>query len=99
VHIWRQFRIASPAEDDIHMKLNRVYKDVPDWWYGALGLVMSGLAIGVCEGWETQLVRSGYMSRFLMTALVGFNFGCFDCAGIFRSPWNHSSDIKLSSRA
>ena len=71
VQIWRQFRIPSPAEDDIHMKLNRVYKDVPDWWYIALGLVMFGFSIGVCEGWETQLVRSRYMSCFPNDSLGG----------------------------
>lgn len=55
--ILRQFRNKS-MEDDIHMKLNRMYKEVPDWWYVALGLVMFGMSVGVCEGWETQLVRS-----------------------------------------
>ena len=63
-HIWRQFRNESAKEDDIHMKLNRVYKEVPDWWYVALGLVMFGMSIGVCEGWETQLVCSDYLFAF-----------------------------------
>lgn len=59
--IWRQFQNTSlNREDDIHMKLNRVYKEVPDWWYVALGVVMFGMAIGTCEGWETRLVRSGF---------------------------------------
>jgi OPT family oligopeptide transporter len=58
-YIWRHFRHDFRTEDDIHMKLNRVYKEVPDWWYVVLGLVMFGMSFGVCEGWETQLVHAG----------------------------------------
>ena len=53
--IWRQFKESWNQEDDIHMKLNKVYKQAPDWWYLVLGLIMFGVAIGTCEGWDTQM--------------------------------------------
>lgn len=60
--IWQQLRNQLLThEDDIHMKLNRRYKQVPDWWFVLLGVIMLGIAIGVCEGWETQLVYSDFL--------------------------------------
>jgi hypothetical protein len=52
-------------EDDIHMKLNKVYKQAPDWWYAGLGLVMFAVAIGVCEGWDTQMVSLAIIYRLI----------------------------------
>jgi len=54
--IWRQFKESLHQEDDIHMKLMKAYRQAPDWWYVALGLVMFGISVGVCEGWDTQMV-------------------------------------------
>jgi OPT family oligopeptide transporter len=54
--IWRQFKESLDQEDDIHMKLNKAYRQAPDWWYLALGLVMFGIAIGICEGYDNQMV-------------------------------------------
>ena len=54
--IWRQFKESLNQEDDIHMKLSRAYRQAPDWWYMALGVSMLALSIGVCEGWDTQMV-------------------------------------------
>lgn len=56
--IWEQFKASLEAEDDIHMKLNKAYRQAPDWWYLALGLGMFAIALGVCEGWDTQMVNS-----------------------------------------
>ena len=64
--IWRQFKESLNQEDDIHMKLNKVYKQAPDWWYAALGLVMFGVAIGTCEGWDTQMVSLLAISKLTL---------------------------------
>lgn len=55
--IWRQFKEALDSEDDIHMKLSRAYKEAPDWWYLVLGLTTFGISLGVCQGWDTGMVR------------------------------------------
>jgi OPT family oligopeptide transporter len=54
--IWRQFKESLNQEDDIHMRLNRVYKQAPDWWYLSLGVAMLGISLAVVEGWDTQMV-------------------------------------------
>jgi OPT family oligopeptide transporter len=56
--LWRQFKESLNQEDDVHMKLMKAYKQAPDWWYVALGLLMFAMAIGTCEGWETHMVIS-----------------------------------------
>jgi OPT oligopeptide transporter protein len=54
--IWQQFKESLDSEDDIHMKLNRVYRQAPDWWYLALGIGTFAMAIAVCEAWDTGMV-------------------------------------------
>ena len=56
--IWRQFKESWNQEDDIHMKLSKAYRQAPDWWYVALGLIMFGMAVGTVEGWDTHMVVS-----------------------------------------
>jgi OPT family oligopeptide transporter len=56
--IWRQFKEALEADEDIHTKLNRAYKQAPDWWYLALGISMFAISLVVCEKWDTRMVQS-----------------------------------------
>lgn len=60
--IWRQFKEALNQEDDIHMKLNKAYRQAPDWWYVALGVVTLAMSLAVCEGWDTQMVHMTFCS-------------------------------------
>jgi OPT family oligopeptide transporter len=55
--IWQQFKESLDTEEDIHTKLNKVYKQTPDWWYLALGVGMFAIALAVCEGWSTGMVE------------------------------------------
>ncbi|KAG0040261.1 hypothetical protein BGZ83_002620, partial [Gryganskiella cystojenkinii] len=49
---WRQSRDHS---EDIHHKLMQAYPEVPDWWYAALFIVMSVIAVVTCEVWDYKL--------------------------------------------
>ncbi|KAG0048796.1 hypothetical protein BGZ83_006303 [Gryganskiella cystojenkinii] len=49
---WKQSREHS---EDIHHKLMQAYPEVPDWWYFALFIVMTALAIVTCEVWDYKL--------------------------------------------
>ncbi|KAK3832929.1 MAG: OPT family small oligopeptide transporter [Linnemannia elongata] len=43
---WKQSRTQS---EDIHHKLMQAYPEVPDWWYAALFVGMTALAIFTCQ--------------------------------------------------
>jgi len=54
--IWRQFRESLNQDEDIHMRLNHVYRQAPDWWYLVLGIVTFAMSLAACEAWETRMV-------------------------------------------
>lgn len=96
--IWRQFKESLNQEDDIHMKLNKVYKQAPDWWYVALGVVMFGIAVGTCEGWNTQMVST--VKRVLLTiAMVGGDSGSRDGSRFLCSLRHHPSYFQCPNRS
>jgi OPT oligopeptide transporter protein len=64
------FRAASHHQEDVHVRLNRQYSEVPDWWYYTLFFLMMFLSIVVCEAWDTRLPWWG----FLVTQLIPFVF-------------------------
>lgn len=53
--VWHRFRAAQNQEPDVHMKLMRKYREVPDWWYGALFLVALAFGLGSVLGFDSQL--------------------------------------------
>ncbi|RUS20254.1 hypothetical protein BC937DRAFT_95600 [Endogone sp. FLAS-F59071] len=47
--IWKRFMASRAEEDeDIHTKLMRRYPEVPDWWYGAIFILMLAISIALC---------------------------------------------------
>ena len=59
--IWAKFRDSRHGGEDIHRRLMHAYKEVPDWWYGALTLVVVGLSILTVRYWETGLPVWGFI--------------------------------------
>ncbi|KAG0309100.1 hypothetical protein BGZ98_005212 [Dissophora globulifera] len=53
--IWAQWKHARGSSQDVHYKLMQAYKEVPEWWYIALFLLMVVLAIITCEVWAYGL--------------------------------------------
>jgi OPT family oligopeptide transporter len=53
--IWVQSRRSLGEMPDIHARLMSKYKEVPDWWYGAIFLSMFVLAIICIEVWPSEL--------------------------------------------
>jgi len=49
---WRQSRDHS---EDIRHRLMQAYPEVPDWWYITLFLVMTVVAVILCEIWDYKL--------------------------------------------
>ncbi|KAL5981935.1 OPT superfamily [Asimina triloba] len=62
---------ASDQQEDVHNRLMRAYKPVPQWWFHLLLLLMVALAIFTCEGFGKQL-QLPYWGVFLACALALF---------------------------
>jgi len=43
--IWSRLRDSRAGGEDVHKRLMRSYREVPDWWYGVFTVVVLGLGI------------------------------------------------------
>lgn len=69
--IYNKLRDASHGGEDIHRKLMRRYREVPDWWYLILFIVVLAMAIAVVAAYDTQLPVWGLIVSVLIS-LVNF---------------------------
>lgn len=53
--LWIRLKKFGTEEEDVHGRLMAKYKTVPLWWYGAITLIMIGMALGVVIGYPTHL--------------------------------------------
>ncbi|KAL8286132.1 hypothetical protein RQP46_004620 [Phenoliferia psychrophenolica] len=56
-----KFKDSRSGGEDIHKRLMRSYKDVPDWWYWVFTAVIVGLGIFTIRYWDTQLPVWGFI--------------------------------------
>ncbi|KAJ5141069.1 hypothetical protein N7526_002064 [Penicillium atrosanguineum] len=59
--IWARLKNAQHGGEDVHRRLMRAYKEVPDWWYGVLTLLVLGLGILTIKFWDTELPVWGFI--------------------------------------
>lgn len=59
--IWAKSKDSRHGGEDIYRRLMRSYKDVPDWWYGVLTVVVLGLCVFTIRYWDTQLPVWGFI--------------------------------------
>lgn len=59
--IWAKLKNSRHGGEDIHKRLMNVYKEVPDWWYLALTVVVLGLGIVTTTYWDTGLPAWGFI--------------------------------------
>jgi OPT family oligopeptide transporter len=53
--IWARFRDTEGKLDDIHQKMMKKYKRVPQWWFLTILVVFMALAFVTCYVWPTGL--------------------------------------------
>lgn len=53
--IWYYWRNSRTEPDDIHMRLMRRYKEVPDWWFGLCFICFFALSVVSIRVWDTGL--------------------------------------------
>ncbi|KAJ5607526.1 hypothetical protein N7537_004145 [Penicillium hordei] len=59
--IWARLKNAQHGGEDVHRRLMRQYKEVPEWWYGVLTVVVLGLGILTTKYWDTELPVWGFI--------------------------------------
>ncbi|KAF9548474.1 hypothetical protein EC957_006287 [Mortierella hygrophila] len=69
---WKQSRDHS---EDIHHKLMQAYPEVPDWWYAALFVLMTAVAIITCEVWDYKLPWWGVILAVALAAIFSLPVG------------------------
>ncbi|MCJ1307038.1 hypothetical protein MMC25_000684 [Agyrium rufum] len=52
--IWIRSRLSLGEEPDVHTKMMRKYKEVPEWWFGAVFLSVLGLALASVLAYDTH---------------------------------------------
>lgn len=53
--LWKRMREIRVDDEDVHLRMMRKYKDVPQWWYASLFMIMLGVSLGVCLGYPTLM--------------------------------------------
>lgn len=48
-------RSRDESDDDIHMRLMKIYPEVPSWWYHAVFLATVAMSLVVTQAYETHL--------------------------------------------
>ena len=67
--LWRGLRKQDVEIPDIHAKLMREYKTVPNWWYGAIFLILFGLSIVCVQVFDTNLPVWALMVAMLLPVI------------------------------
>lgn len=65
--IYNKLKDAKHGGEDIHKKLMARYKEVPDWWYLILFLIVFALSIVVIAVYDTQLPVWGLIISLLIS--------------------------------
>ena len=59
--IWAKVKNSRHGGEDIHKRLMHAYKEVPDWWYVVLTVIVLGLGILTVQYWESGLPVWGFL--------------------------------------
>lgn len=76
--IWKQSKSAvKNAKIDIHAKLMKSYKQVPQWWYLVLLVGSIVLSLVMCFVWkdDVQLKWWGFLFAFALAFIVTLPIG------------------------
>ncbi|SCU94224.1 LANO_0E06106g1_1 [Lachancea nothofagi CBS 11611] len=53
--IWNQVKNSGQEKEDVHGRLMKQYKDVPQWWFAIVFLAFFGMAVATIRAWETEM--------------------------------------------
>ena len=73
--IWARTRLSFGEEPDVHTKMMRKYKDVPDWWYGVAFLGVLGIALASVLAYPTHLTWWAFFIALLISLVFSIPIG------------------------
>ena len=50
-------------------RMMRKYKDVPQWWYATMFIIMIGISLGVCLGYPTRMHWWAYFVSIIISVV------------------------------
>lgn len=59
--VWNRARNAKYDEPDIHLKLMRKYKEVPEWWFLIIFAISFACGLIAALAWDTHLPWWAYI--------------------------------------
>lgn len=69
--IWDHMRNIKRAEDeDVHARLMRQYRDVPQWWYLIVFVIFFGMSVATIRAWPTEMP----VFTLIIALLIAFFF-------------------------
>ncbi|KAI9733514.1 MAG: hypothetical protein M1818_007262 [Claussenomyces sp. TS43310] len=73
--IYQRYKLAREQEDDVHMRLMKKYRDVPNLWYLILFFVTAGASLAVCYAWNTYLSGWAFVVCLLIPVVWSIPIG------------------------
>ncbi|KAF2106447.1 OPT oligopeptide transporter protein-domain-containing protein [Lophiotrema nucula] len=70
-----QFKNSKSEKPDIHMKLMSKYKEVPEWWYGALFLLMFVLSFVTVLAYPTEFAWWAFLISIIFATVMSLPIG------------------------
>ncbi|KAF1952700.1 small oligopeptide transporter [Byssothecium circinans] len=70
-----QFKNSQAEKPDIHAKLMRKYKEAPEWWYGALFLLMFILSLVTVVAYPTEFAWWAFILAIAFSTVMALPIG------------------------
>ncbi|CAD6583618.1 MAG: hypothetical protein ASARMPRED_001375 [Alectoria sarmentosa] len=67
--LWKRVRNIRTDDEDVHLRMMKKYKDVPQWWYAVMFIIMIGISLGVCLGYPTNMHWWGFFVSIIISII------------------------------
>ncbi|TVY39988.1 Sexual differentiation process protein [Lachnellula subtilissima] len=91
--IWARFKDARVEDEDVHRRLMRKYREVPEWWYIAIFIVMFAVSIVVVQVWDTGLPVWALILAYMLPIIFMIPIGIVQAVTNFQIGLNIITEL------
>ncbi|OBT55803.1 hypothetical protein VE04_03961 [Pseudogymnoascus sp. 24MN13] len=91
--VWARLKDSRVEDEDVHRRLMRKFKEVPDWWYMLIFVIMLALAMVVCQVYDTGLPIWGLVIAMLLPFLFMIPIGILQAVTNFQIGLNIITEL------